>query len=341
MEDFVYMSIFLKRLFLTLFIVLLPSLGFANEKFYRNEVTTYQNGILNTIKTYDPNDALVQSLTFSYTKLGNTLNFLPGKIIGLLDFEVKVDRYSTKGAIINTVTQKGTYDPGITNRTLNASDMTFNVAGTSYETESKEVASIKKIDNKTQVKLSLSRNSSKDFVVKEITYKVFGDSEVKTEEVTCTYDASRRLDGEVAATLGLEKNLFDPEGKIQEILKVNADGSYTNIKYATMEETWVSMVETYYPDGTLKYTGKFVNGKPNGVQTSYFDNGLKSVEETYVNGILNGTKNEYYKQTGSAKSQKEFQNGDVIKSTNYNTDGKITSETEYVKGRASNIVTLT
>lgn len=272
------MSISLKRLFLILFIVLLPSLGFANDKFYRNEVTTYPNGFLHTIKTYDPNDALVQSLTFSYTDIGNTLNFLSGKMSGLLDFEVKVDRYS-KGEVINTVTQKGTYDPGIIDRNLNTSNIDFNVTGTSYKTDDKETSSIKKRDN-TQVKLSLSRNSSNDFVVKEISYKVVGDSEIKEEEVTYTYNTSRGSDGEAAATVGLEKDIFDPEGKIQENLKVNTDGSYTNTKYARMDETLISMVKTYYPDGTPKYAGKFVNGKPEGAQTSYFDNGLKSVEET-------------------------------------------------------------
>ena len=298
-EDLVYMNISLKKLFITLFIVIVPSLGFAQNEIYRNEVTTNTDGNIETIKTYGLNNALVQSLTFTYTKagsLGPLTNLLTSKKDRQqLAFEVKVESYSNDGTVINTATQKGTYDPENTKTRTNTKDMSFSGVNL-YEMDNKEVSSVKALSDNTQAKMVISSNSNHDFIIKETTSKTVDDKETKTKDVTYTYEAYLNSNKEPAVTLGLEKNIYDAAGKIQGTLSIDTEGSYTITKYARTDETLVSSVETYYPNGTPKYEGKFINGKPEGKHTTYFDNGLKSVEENYLDGTLDGTRNVFYKE---------------------------------------------
>jgi hypothetical protein len=47
-------------------------------------------------------------------------------------------------------------------------------------------------------------------------------------------------------------------------------------------------VSNFYTSGKLMETGSFVNGKMNGLWTSYSENGVKSGEAFYSNGIKSG-----------------------------------------------------
>ena len=76
---------------------------------------------------------------------------------------------------------------------------------------------------------------------------------------------------------------------------------------------------TYYKNGKLKFSGKYIMGVKNGTHTYYYSNGKKKLVEKYIKGSL-VEKRRYYKN-GKLQKKETFENGKVISSTIYNRDG--------------------
>lgn len=83
----------------------------------------------------------------------------------------------------------------------------------------------------------------------------------------------------------------------------------------TMEE---GKFESFYPDKTLKAEGMVVDGKRDGIWTSYHPNGNKQSENEYENGVLNG------------KTYTTFPSGQIMY-IGYYTDGKYDGQWIYYK----------
>ena len=77
--------------------------------------------------------------------------------------------------------------------------------------------------------------------------------------------------------------------------------------------------KTYYKNGKLKFSGKFVMGVKNGTHTYYYNNGKKKLVEKYAKGNLI-EKIRYYKN-GHIQKKETFDNGKVLSSIIYNRDG--------------------
>ncbi len=310
------MSNFFRKFLLLSFVCLSPSLIFAQEDIYKTEVATNTDGNIETIKTYDITGSPVQTLDFSYESEDQNA---PQK----LSVEIKLQTYS-KGSVLNTVIQDGVYDPGKEKVIPNVRDLYFSI-GYPYELNTKEVSSTQNTGKYT-VKTSLIRGRNNNLIVKETTYRKSDNTLVK--EDLFTYIAFRRSNGDANVALELKKDLYGLDGKIQGTLEIDTKGICTITKYAFMEGTVSSLVESYYPDGTLKYEGNYTNGKKEGTHTSYYSNGIKSREENYSKGILNGYTNLFYEETGAPKSQIEYKDGNVITSTKYDVDGVAIKRTD-------------
>jgi antitoxin component YwqK of YwqJK toxin-antitoxin module len=64
----------------------------------------------------------------------------------------------------------------------------------------------------------------------------------------------------------------------------------------------------YYYSGKKRREGIFLNGKLNGYQKMYYQNGRLAMERDYKDGMENGDANEYY-EDGSLKQKGVFENG--------------------------------
>lgn len=70
--------------------------------------------------------------------------------------------------------------------------------------------------------------------------------------------------------------------------------------------------ESYYPDGTLEYTGHYKDGVEDGLWTYYYENGNKKLEETYKDGVEDGVRYEYAPD-GSLRAEFTYKNGKLGK----------------------------
>ncbi len=90
--------------------------------------------------------------------------------------------------------------------------------------------------------------------------------------------------------------------------------SYRNGKLHGIKQTW-------YPDGSLKFKGKFANGKPVGIHL-YFQNGTPYITEQYENGQLV----EKEEIINSGKRISKFKNGQPVSVKIFNKEGRLISK---------------
>jgi antitoxin component YwqK of YwqJK toxin-antitoxin module len=86
-------------------------------------------------------------------------------------------------------------------------------------------------------------------------------------------------------------------------------------------------VSNFYITGKLMETGSFVNGKMNGLWTSYSENGVKSGEAFYLNGIKSGEW-KIYDEVGSLKYKITYADNHIVSALNFDTAGKTVAETK-------------
>lgn len=60
------------------------------------------------------------------------------------------------------------------------------------------------------------------------------------------------------------------------------NGIYYEVNQAT---PFTGLVQSFYPDGQKKAEGSLKDGKPQGVQTGWHQDGMKMSETTYLNGV--------------------------------------------------------
>ena len=91
--------------------------------------------------------------------------------------------------------------------------------------------------------------------------------------------------------------------------------------------------KTYYKNGKLKFSGKYLLGVKNGTHTYYYSNGKKKRVEKYIKGDL-VEKRRYYKN-GQLQKKEIFENGKVISSILYNHDGSPKNSNENTNNTTS------
>jgi len=150
-----------------------------------------------------------------------------------------------------------------------------------------------------------------------------------------------------------------------------SNGSWKTYKYNKLAEESVydngvlnGPYKEYYPDGSIKISRNYVQGKPDGKFIQYGSNGKIESEVNYKNGLQDGTEI-HYDSEGNIRSQsnyasgkasgKEVKNissntGDYVQTASYNkegkqdgeyseifTNGKIKEKGQYVNGKKDGI----
>ncbi|MCP4889649.1 MAG: hypothetical protein GY904_23960, partial [Planctomycetaceae bacterium] len=70
-----------------------------------------------------------------------------------------------------------------------------------------------------------------------------------------------------------------------------------------------------------KYEGTWKNGKSNGEDTGWYENGQKKYEATSKNGEMEGKHSQWY-ENGQKQIEQTFKNGEVIESTTWDENGR-------------------
>ena len=87
--------------------------------------------------------------------------------------------------------------------------------------------------------------------------------------------------------------------------------------------------QEYYDEGGLKSEGRLVDGKRNGLWTSYFPNGTIWSQSNYKLNVLHGSTKVYY-PTGVLRYKGKFRDGKRVgKWVEYLEDGKVDFIKEY------------
>ena len=97
----------------------------------------------------------------------------------------------------------------------------------------------------------------------------------------------------------------------------------------------------YFEDGkTTKLVERYENGKLQGVRTTYYPSGGKSLEEPYQQNLIIGTVKNYYENARLPNRQGEIQSECEYKGsrqhglyTSYHPNGKLKEQGEYVANR--------
>jgi len=90
-----------------------------------------------------------------------------------------------------------------------------------------------------------------------------------------------------------------------------------------------------YDDGKLKYEGKVVNGKVDGIWHSYSETGYLLSDVNYKEGIVDGDANFYYESPGEkVKIKIHFKNEQIVGNyTEFYENGKLKADLEYNDGK--------
>ncbi len=117
-----------------------------------------------------------------------------------------------------------------------------------------------------------------------------------------------------------------------------ADGIYEVYKNDTLfysayySQNKKDSVWTYYfPNGKISRIVPFKNGKENGQDKSFREDGSVAWDNTYVNGQLTGTST-YYNSAGKVEIRFFYENGNKIKKEEFYSNGNLKSEDNYKDG---------
>src|SRR6185312_4643134 len=92
-----------------------------------------------------------------------------------------------------------------------------------------------------------------------------------------------------------------------------------------------------FDNGKIKTEGTFLDGKRNGVWTTFFIDGKTAKTENYDKGKYDGENVSYFKN-GIVESKQVFKKGDIDgTSQNFDDDGIMYSEIVFEKGRLRDI----
>ncbi|HPH82928.1 MAG TPA: hypothetical protein PL185_10160 [Flavobacteriales bacterium] len=85
-------------------------------------------------------------------------------------------------------------------------------------------------------------------------------------------------------------------------------------------------VSNYSTTGKLIEKGSFVNGKMDGVWTSYNESGVKTAEAYYTNGNKSGDWR-IFDETGNLRYVMSYDSNKLVHATNFDAAGKTVAET--------------
>jgi antitoxin component YwqK of YwqJK toxin-antitoxin module len=85
-------------------------------------------------------------------------------------------------------------------------------------------------------------------------------------------------------------------------------------------------VTNYYPSGSVMETGAFVDGKLNGVWTSFSASGIKTGEAVYSLGQREGEW-KMYDESGNLRYSISYAANKMVSANSYDINGKLVAET--------------
>ncbi|SNW62521.1 MORN-repeat protein [Orpheovirus IHUMI-LCC2] len=144
---------------------------------------------------------------------------------------------------------------------------------------------------------------------------------VKTEEM---YYINGKLHGPYQSWHNFCKNGEDGNGRRKVI---------TMYKYGEIHGSY----DSWYVNGKKEIEAHYSDGILNGSYTRFYDNGQVNIKCHYLDGIYHGNYTSYHKTTKKVidviHKCIEYRNGDIIGTyREYNKDGKIIMEIEYING---------
>jgi antitoxin component YwqK of YwqJK toxin-antitoxin module len=86
-------------------------------------------------------------------------------------------------------------------------------------------------------------------------------------------------------------------------------------------------VVNYYISGKIMESGRFVNGKMDGMWVSYSESGLKSGEASYTRGEKSGEW-KMYDETGSLRCKVMYANNRILNAVNFDASGRSIAESK-------------
>ena len=120
---------------------------------------------------------------------------------------------------------------------------------------------------------------------------------------------------------------------------LHAEGSFISIdKYDESKSVYTSLYTNYFPNGQVKSTIEFKDGKLNGKIREYNESGVLLKEAYYKEGVLDGAYTSYYSNK-NVEVESTYKNGiQCGKFMSYTEDGKILRNGEINEGKFSGII---
>ncbi len=96
--------------------------------------------------------------------------------------------------------------------------------------------------------------------------------------------------------------------------------------------THANTVKSYYPDGTIKSAVTYKDGKKNGVEHAFYEDGATlKYAKTYAHGRLHGLQQEY-SQDALLIQEESYRQGRLDGRSRYYQNGLLVSEADYQNG---------
>jgi antitoxin component YwqK of YwqJK toxin-antitoxin module len=102
------------------------------------------------------------------------------------------------------------------------------------------------------------------------------------------------------------------------------NGSVKSVYVYTSAENY--KVTNYFMNGKLMESGQFVNGKMDGVWTSYNENAIQTGEAFYSEGVKTGDW-KVFDASGALRYKISYANNKIVAATNFDQAGKLVAET--------------